>query len=88
MKEKSQRPSRQRTERFGKFGNVFGMSMLCEGDENEKGDMDNRHAQKIVRSMHRAGHLIFICEANGGRYLKMKKANMATLMISMVQKTS
>jgi hypothetical protein len=48
MKEKSQRPSRQRTERFGKFGKVFGMSMLCEGAENEKEDMDNRHAQTIV----------------------------------------
>ena len=48
MKEKSQRPSRQRTERFGKFGKVFGMSMLCEEAESEKGDMDNKHAQMIV----------------------------------------
>ena len=60
MKEKSHKPSRQRTERFGKIGKVFGMSMLCEEAENEKDGMDNKHAQTIVRSMHRAVHLTFM----------------------------
>ena len=92
MKEKSQSPSRRRTERLGKCGKAVGMSISFD-DENEKVDKDRRHAQKIGRNMETEKIFIFMKVENGWKYfylgnLKTMKAKMPVLMRTMAQKTN
>ena len=65
MKAKSQRPSRRRMERVVYCGNVFGMSIWFD-DENERVDKDRIHAQKVGRNMETVKRFIFMMVEYGG----------------------
>lgn len=77
-------------ERVVYCGNVFCMSILF---ENERGEMDRRHVQKIVLKMDNVEIFTFMVFENRWKYrlsnhLNRMKVKMPALMISMTQKTS